>query len=167
MKKGMVLFCIFILLKFFILPVQYLEVNSGKKLLIVPESATNKEIKKVDIIFGHVKKDVVVNNTVIIKQDAPVKLYVNDAKRAHRWGVAGYITLSRGSVEDVIGEERDILLDYEIKGDEKDWVKATASLCIATIILSPFGFLALIKGGEAELQPINVIEAELIDDFSI
>ena len=167
MNKVISFLLILALLNSIIIPANATKVPAGKKILITPEKVTSKTVKRGDYVFGYVKNDVIVDSKVVIKQGAPVKIYVNDAQKAHRWGVAGYITLTNGTVEDITGKERDVLLDYNAKGNEKDWVKATAGLCIATIILSPFGFLALIRGGEAEIQPINIINAELINEFSI
>ncbi len=167
MNKVISFLLILILFNSLIIPANATTVPAGKKILITPEKISSKTIKKGDYVFGYVKNDVIVDSKVVIKQGAPAKIYVNDVQKAHRWGVAGYITLTNGTVEDVTGEERDILLDYDVKGNEKDWVKVTAGVCIATIILSPFGFLALIKGGEAEIQPTNLINAELINNFSI
>ena len=167
MKNIFTTFLILLLLNLFVLPVNAVTVPAGRKILIVPESATSKKIQKGDIVLGHVKSDVVVNKKVVIKQDAPVILYVNDVEKAHHWGDAGYINFTSGTVEDVTGTERNIYLDYDKKGNEKTWVKVTAGICIATIILIPFGLLALIKGGEAEVDSNNIIEAELIDEFSV
>ena len=167
MKKIIALLLLFAFVNIFALPVQAVTVKAGKKIPIVGDYVTSKKVKSGDIISGHVQRNIIVDGKVVFAEGAPVTINVASAHKAHRWGVAGDMTLINGTAEDVTGEEREIQFDYDIKGTEKDWVKATAGLCLATIILFPFGFLALIKGGEAELQPTNIINAELIDDFSI
>ena len=167
MKKTLTIILIFLLFNLLTLPSNAVTVPAGRKVLISPESVTSREINKGDVIIGYVVSDVVVNKKVVIKEDSLVKLYVNDVEPAHRWGEAGYISIMNGTVEDVTGEERNITLNYDSKGDEKNWVKVTAGICIATIILIPFGFLALIKGGEAKIDSLNMINAEIVDEFSI
>ena len=168
MKKFIAIILTILFVNIFITPANAVIVPAGKKIPIVPDgTTTSKGINNGDLIFGHVRNNITVGNKVVIAEGATATINVVSVHKARRWGAAGDITLINGTVEDINGIERPVQFDYEIKGTEKDWVKVTAGLCIATVILIPFGLLALIKGGEANIQPNNIINAELISDFTI
>lgn len=162
MKKIISLLLLITLVNIVVLPVQAVTVKAGRKIPIVGDYTTSKKVKSGDIICGHVQRNIIVDGKVVFAEGAPVTINVASAHKAHRWGAAGDISLINGTAEDITGTERAIAFDYDIQGNERDWVKVTAGL-----FFIPLGFLAIIKGGEAELQPTNIINAEIIDDFSI
>lgn len=142
-------------------------VNAGRKIPVVysGEKTSGKNLTSGDKIHAQVKSDIIVNNTIVFKQGAPVILNVADAKKAKCWGAPGELYLVNGTVEDIKGIYHPIEYNYKITGNERNWPKVLG--CVSIFFLFPLALFGFVHGGQAELIPGKTINATLLNDFTL
>ena len=72
--------------------------------------------------------------------------------------------ISGGKVYDANGEERRIDYNQQIVGKEKTWPKVCL-VCGLFIILAPLVLFGFVKGGQAEIQTVTVLNTRTVTTF--
>ena len=165
MKNLIILFLIFSIM-FITTPCMAVTVKSNTVIPIsVSSNATSKNTISGGTIDAIIAEDVKVNNILVFKTGDNATINVLSTKKAGFIGIPGEMIISGGKVFDIKGNEHRFEYNQQIIGNEKTWAKVC--LGVSIFFLWPLALVAFVKGGQAELAPIQVLNVKLTNDFDI
>lgn len=126
---------------------------------------TSKNLTENSVINMLVAESVYQNGVLIFKKDDKAALYVISVKKAGFLGSGGKLTIVDGEVYDVTGNKHQVNLRQIYSGKNKIYPKILTGISI--FFLFPLALFAFVKGGQAEINPEQVINVRLDKSFDL
>lgn len=140
-------------------------VKSNTNISVVSKKAySSKNISTGEKIECVIVEDVVVDNQTVFKKGGHATLNVINSKKAKFVGIPGEITIAGGEVFDTNNQGHMVTINQVITGEEKIWPKVCLC-CGIFIILAPLALFGFVKGGQAEISPVQTKQVFLNQDF--
>ena len=128
------------------------------------EAHSSKTLSTGEKIECIILEDVIVNNQTVFKKGGRATLNVVNSKKAKFAGIPGEITVAGGEVFDTNNQGHMVTINQVITGEEKIWPKVCLC-CGIFIILAPLALFGFVKGGQAEISPVQTKQVFLNQDF--
>ncbi len=166
MKRFFTIFCLISFIGVFSPVSAAVQVPANLSVPInVSQKYTSKTVTSGGSVNAQIAEDVYVNNILVFKKGDKAALNILSAKKAGFVGIPGEMVISGGKVFDINGDEHRIDFNQQLTGDEKTWPKVCLA-CGVFIILAPIALFGLVKGGQAEINPINNIDSRITTTFN-
>lgn len=132
--------------------------------ITINESYSSKNVMEGQRVEATIAEDVIIDDAVIFKAGNEAKLSISESREASFVGVAGEIYIVNGEVADTKGNLHTIEFYKKYIGEEKRYPKVLLG-CGLFIILAPLALFGFVKGGQAEINTGDIINANLKDEF--
>ncbi len=142
------------------------QVHTGLKIpLRVQEKQTSRNLVAGSKINMEIANDVYHDNILIFKKGDKATLNVTDAKKAGFLGHAGEFILTDGEVYDIKGIVHPLDFTQTYTGEEKTYPKVL--LTVSVFFLFPLALFGFVKGGQAQINTTQIINAHLGESFNL
>jgi len=142
------------------------KVNSGLKIpLRVEQKQSSKNLTAGSKISLEVANDVYQDNVLVFKKGDKAYLNIAEVKKAGFLGHAGEFSVNDGEVYDVNGSIHPINFVQNYSGEEKTYPKVL--LTVSVFFLFPLALFGFVKGGQAEITPVQTINTRLDETFDL
>ena len=140
-------------------------VKSNTNISIASKEARNsKNLSTGEKIECVIMEDVIVDSQTVFQRGGRASLNVVNSKKDKFVGIPGEITIAGGEVFDTNNQGHMVTINQVITGEEKTWPKVCLG-CGIFIILAPLALFGFVKGGQAEILPVQTKQVFLNQDF--